>query len=219
MYVSFGLAGLADHLAAKLPDGTPVLVVDLARVLGDVEPASTNQVSRLVRLISGEAFRIAWAAYREGSPAWGRLPAALGSLEPLVRVTAESGPVALYGIEESFFPLSTWLKEPMLRSVNDLNRMAERLIESEADLETRVSLSSEVKRPDFVRRVAGPAGAYMADGIAQISGVDGLRRTLAQGPVAFFRAYEAAGAKLKELPPFSKSVADRIAAAAAAPAK
>lgn len=219
VYISFGLAGLADHLAARLPDGSPVLVIDLARVLGDVEPASTNQVSRLVRLISGEAFRIAWAAYREGSPAWGRLPAALGSLEPLVRVTAESGPVALYGIDESFFPLSTWLKEPMQRSVNDLNRMAERLIESEADLETRVSLASEVKRPDFVRRIAGPAGAYMADGIVQISGVDGLRRTLAQGPVAFFQAYEAAGAKLKELPPFSKPVVDRIAAAAAAPAK
>jgi hypothetical protein len=59
----------------------------------------------------------------------------------------------------------------------------------------------------------------MADGIVQISGVDGLRRTLAQGPVAFFQAYEAAGAKLKELPPFSKPVVDRIAAAAAAPAK
>jgi len=219
VYISFGLAGLADHLAARLPDGTSVLVVDLARILGDVEPTATDQVSRLVRLISGEAFRIAWASYREGNPAWGHLPAALGALEPLVRVTAESGPVALYGIEESFFPLSTWLKEPMQRSMNDLNRMGERLIESEADLETRVSLASEVKRPDFVRRVAGPGGAYMADGIAQVAGVDGLRRTLAQGPVAFFRAYEAAGAKLKELPPFSKAVADRIAAAAAAPRK
>ena len=218
VYVSFGLAGLADHLVVTLPDGTPAMVVDLARVLGDVEPGvAANQVTRLVRLMSGEAFRVAWAAYRDGNPAWGRLPAALGALEPLVRVTAEAGPVALFGIEESFYPLSTWLKEPMQRSVNDLNRMGERLIESEADLETRLSLSSEVKRPDFVRRVAGPAGAYMADGIVQASGVDGLRKTLSRGPLAFFQAYEAAGRQLKELPPFSKAVADRIAAAAAAP--
>jgi hypothetical protein len=218
VYVSFGLAGLADHLVVTLPDGTPAMVVDLARVLGDVEPGvAASQVTRLVRLMSGEAFRVAWAAYREGNPAWLRLPAALGALEPLVRVTAESGPVAIFGIEESFFPLSTWLKEPMQRSVNDLNRMGERLIESEADLDTRLSLSSEVKRPDFVRRVAGPAGAYMADGIVQTSGIDGLRQTLSRGPVAFFQAYEAAGHRLKELPPFSKPVADRIAAAAAAP--
>jgi len=217
VYVSFGLAGLADHLVVTLPDGTPAMVVDLARVLGDVDTGvATNQVTRLVRLMSSEAFRIAWSSYREGSPAWGRLPAALGALEPLVRVTGEAGPVALFGIEESFFPLSTWLKEPMQRSVNDLNRMGERLIESEADLETRLSLAGEVKRPDFVRRVAGPAGAYMADGIVQASGVDGLRQTLSRGPIAFFQAYEAAGRQRKELPPFSKVLTDRIAAAAAA---
>jgi hypothetical protein len=218
VFIIFGLAGLADHLVAATPDGTPALIVDLARALGEAESQNaSNQIPRLTRLISGEAYRQAWFAYRDSNPAWRRPNAALGPLDSLVRVVAEAGPVALFGIEESFFPLSTWLKEPMQRSLNDLNRMSERLVESEADLETRMSLASEIKRPDFIRRVAGPAGAYMADGIIQTFGIDAYRGVLAAGPLAFFQEYDRATQQDRDLPPLSKMIVERLSGTPAAP--
>ncbi len=219
VYVTFGLAGLADHMLVTTPDGAPAMLVDLARVLGEAEPdPSQDQVSRLTRLISSEAFRQAWAVYRRESPAWSRPVTALGALEPLVRVTAEVGPIALFGIEDSFFPLSTWLKEPMQRAMNDLNRMGERVIESENDLDVRVSLAAELKRPDFARRVAAPAGAAMADGIAQTLGIEALRGALASGPLAFFQEYERATRQDRDLIPLAKAIQERLAAAANPPA-
>jgi hypothetical protein len=216
VYITFGLAGLADHMLVTTPDGTPAMLVDLARVLGEAEPASsTDQVSRLVRLISSEAFRQAWAIYRRESPAWSRPMTSLGALEPFVRITAEAGPVALFGIEDSFFPLSTWLKEPMQRSMNDLNRMGERILESENDLDVRVSLAAELKRPDFARRIAAPAGASMADAIGQTLGIDALRGALASGPLAFFQEYERAVRRDRDLTPLAKAIQARLAAAAA----
>ena len=214
-YVTFGISGLADHLVVAAPDGTPVIVIDLARALGDIEPsASTNQVSRLVRVLSAEAFRQAWASYREGSAAWSRPLPRLGPVEPLVRAVGEAGPVGMFGLEESFFPLATWLKDPMQRSINDLSRMGERLIESEKDLEARVSLTAEVKRSDFMRRVAAPAGAYIADGILENFGIDALRAALASGPLALFTEYEHATKSNRDLPPLAKALADRITTAA-----
>jgi hypothetical protein len=220
VFITFGLAGLADHMAVRIPDGTPAILVDLARVLGEAEPdPASNQVSRLVRLISGEAYRQAWAAYRSGSPAWKSPLPALGSLDPLVRNTAETGPIAIFTIEDSFFPLSTWLKEPMQRSMNELNRMGERLLEAENDLDIRIALTAEVKRPDFIRRVAAPAGAYMEDGIVQAFGIDGLRGALAAGPLGFFQEYERATQRDRDLPPLARAIVERLAAAAAAPAR
>lgn len=219
-YVSFGLAGLADHLLVATPNGPPAVIVDLARALGDVENQPPDvQTGRVVSLISGETFRIAWAVYCGGSPNWKRAAPQLGSLEPLVRMVAEGGPVALFGIEDSFFPLSTWLKEPMHRALNDLDRMAERLVESEKDLDVRVSVAAEVKRPDFQRRVASPAGAYMEDGILQAFGIDALRAALAEGPVAFFQAYVRAAHQNKDLPPLAKVIEERLAMPPTAPAR
>jgi Putative zinc dependent peptidase (DUF5700) len=218
--ITFGVAGLADHLSVTTPDGAPAIIIDLARALGESEPApAQNLVSRLVRLIAGELYRQAWAVYREGNPAWTRPLPGLGPIEPLIRVVAEGGPISIFGVDESFFPLSTWLKEPMQRSMNDMNRMGERLVESDADLDARISLLGEIKRSDFRRRVAGPAGAFMEDGIIQAFGLDTLRKALSEGPVAFFQQYDRATKQIRDLLPLSKEIVERLAAASGAAPK
>ncbi|HEV8231637.1 MAG TPA: hypothetical protein VGQ75_04765 [Thermoanaerobaculia bacterium] len=213
IFLSFGLAGLADHLVVILPDGTEAMIVDLARALGESAAETIdNQVERVARLVAGEAFRQTWRSYRSTSPNWTRRDSSLGQLEPLFRIVTEQGPVALFHVDENFFPLSVWLKEPMKRTIAELNRTAERLIESEKDLEQRVTLSAEIQRPDFVQRVGGPAGAFLCDGIIQNSGLDAFRGALASGPRALFAAYDQAQQKSRDLIPLSDAIRRRLSA-------
>lgn len=211
VYLSFGLAGLADHILLTGPDGRDAMIVDLARALGDVESEPIeSQVARLARLIAGGAFRQAWAAYRQASPAWqGRLDE-LGTLGPLLKAVAEAGPPSIFSVDENFFPLIVWLKEPMKRSLSELNRMAERVVASEKELELRVELSAEIRRPDFARRVAGPAGAFLVDAIIQAEGLDGYRAALAGGPRAFFQTYDRVSRTRRDLIPLADVIRERL---------
>ena len=212
VFLSFGLAGLADHLVVITPDGGEVMIVDLARALGDSEGETVeNQVERVARLIAGEAFRQAWRLYRADSPNWTRRDASLGQLDPLFRLVAEQGPVALFHVDENFFPLSVWLKEPMKRTLAELNRFAERLVESEKDIADRIAVEAELRRPEFAQRVAGPAGAFLCDGIIQALGIDAFRAALAAGPTAFITAYGDAAEKGGALIPLSPAIRSRIA--------
>ena len=77
----------------------------------------------------------------------------------------------------------------------------------------------ELKKPDFVNRVASPAGMFMADGIRQVAGPEGLKAAMAGGPHAFFEAYDRASQKNKELLQLSKLLKERLAAAAKAAPK
>jgi hypothetical protein len=212
VYLTFGLAGLADHLVVTASDGTEAMIVDLARALGDSAGESVeNQLERVARLVAGEAFRQAWRTYRAGSPAWTRRDASLGLLEPLLQILGEHGPTALFHVDENFFPLSVWLKEPMKRSIAELNRTAERLVESEKELEQRVALGAEIQRPDFAQRVAAPAGAFLCDGIIQNLGLDAFRAALAAGPKALIAAYDQAQRKSRDLVPLSDVIRKRLA--------
>jgi hypothetical protein len=212
VYLTFGLAGLADHLVVTAPGGDEAMIVDLARALGDSAGESVeNQLERVSRLIAGEAFRQAWRTYRAASPAWTRHDTSLGLLEPLLQVVGEHGPAALFHVDENFFPLSVWLKEPMKRSIAELNRTAERLVEAESELEARVALGAEIRRPDFVQRVAAPAGAFLCDGIIQNEGLDAYRAALAAGPKALFVAYDRAQRKSRDLVPLSDVIRKRLA--------
>lgn len=211
VFLSFGLAGLADHLVVILPDGREAMIVDLARALGETETESVDsQVERLARLIAGEAFRQGWRTYRSGSPSWTSRDPALGVLETFFKVVAEQGPVALFHVDENFFPLSVWLKEPMKRTMSEFNHTAERLVESEKDLEQRMTLVSEIGGRNFAQQVAGPAGAFLCDGIIQNSGLDAFRVALAGGPRAFFVAYDGAQQKSRDLIPLSPAIRDRL---------
>jgi hypothetical protein len=211
VYATFGLAGLADSLIAPGGDESATMVVDLSRTLGEFAGESDDaRLSRMTRLISTESFREAWSAYREASPAWRARDPELGAMEPLLRVVAEQGPVALYTIDEAFFPLSSWLREPGTRSLGEVNRLAERLSEGEEDLQSRVELQAEVRKPDFARRTAGPAGSFLADGILQDSGIAGLRQALQGGPRQVFLAYSAAVQKDRNLIPLSPAIEKQI---------
>jgi hypothetical protein len=211
VYLTFGVAGLADHLVVASADGNEAMIVDLARALGDSAGESVeNQLERVARLIAGEAFRQAWRTYRSSSPAWRAHDTSLGLLEPLIQIVGEHGPAALFHVDENFFPLSVWLKEPMKKSLAELNRTAERLVESEKELEARVALATEIRRDDFVQRIAAPAGAFLCDGIIQNMGLDALRAALAAGPKAVFVAYDRAQRKSRDLVPLSDVIRKRL---------
>jgi hypothetical protein len=213
--LSFGLAGLADNIVARTPDGGETMVIDLARALGESDAESLDaRIARLSRLIAGAAFRQAWGNYRANSPAWKQPEPELGPYEPLMRIIAEAGPVALFAVDESFFPLSTWLKGMQKKASYDLERAATAIAESETELDKRVEVMSELRRADFARRVVAPIGMFLADGIRVAAGPDALKAALAGGPHAFFLAYDHASQKNKELMPLPKLIKDRLAAAA-----
>jgi hypothetical protein len=215
VYLSFGLAGLADHVVVRQADGREGMVLDLARALGDSEGEPLeSRISRIARVVAGEAFRQSWSEYRNQSAVWQHPDPRLGELDVLLRAVAVAGPVSLYTVDENFFPLSVWLKEPMRRAVEDLNRRADRFVEAEGNLERRMDLLTDVRRGDFGRRIAGQDGAYLVDAIVQSGGVDGLRRALQEGPRAFFVAYERACEMDRGLPPLSRSIRDQLAGVA-----
>jgi hypothetical protein len=222
IYLTFGLPGRADHIV--VPEaGSPnwSVVADLSRSLSDVQSSPpAEQVKHLSRLMAGEAYQRAWAEYRASSPAWQKHDPSLGQLEALLRRVAESGPVAVYSVDENFFPLAVWLKQPMKDDLDELNRVADRLVSTGGELDARMTIAAEIQKPDFTATVAGPAGAFLADGILQVLGVDAYRAALVAGPRGFFDAYaRAAQSKGSGLIPLGKAIREQLAAAAAAPKK
>ena len=218
IYLTFGLPGRADHVAVPSADGSNwSIVADIARALSD-EPSSSaeDQLKHLSRLMASEAFQRVWAEYRAGSPAWQKRDASLGQLEPLLRRVAEAGPVAIYNVDENFFPLAVWLRQPMKDSIDELNRYADRLVATGGDLDARMEVAAEIQKPAFTADLAGPSGAFLADGIVESGGIDGYRAALAAGPRGFFEAYDrAAQKKGGGLVPLSKAIRQQLAAGAA----
>ncbi|HKA36797.1 MAG TPA: DUF5700 domain-containing putative Zn-dependent protease [Thermoanaerobaculia bacterium] len=211
VYLSFGIAGLADHLVLADAKGQDTMVIDLSRALGDSqgEPLD-SQISRLARLIAGEAFRQSWLLYRSASPAWQRGRSEGMPIDQLLTLVGETGPVALFAVDENFFPLAVWLKTPMKRAIDDLNRSAERFAQAKDNLEARVELTGELKRPAFARQVAAPAGAFLADAVVQSSGLDALRAGLQKGPRGLFEAYDKVYQSDKNLIPLGQAIRQRI---------
>ena len=216
IFLTFGLPGRADHLV--MPDAGGAnwsVVADLARALSDAQASPpAAQIQQLSRLMAGEAYQRAWAEYRAGSPAWQKRDASLGLLEPLLRRVAESGPIAIYSVDENFFPLSVWLKRAMRDDLDELNRVADRLVSASGELDARMALAAEIQKPEFTTSVAGPAGTFLSDGIVQVLGLDAYRAALAGGPRAFFEAYERASqGKGSGLIPLGKAIRAQLAAA------
>jgi hypothetical protein len=215
IFLTFGLPGRADHLVVPVADGANwFVVVDLARALSDAQASPpAAQIQRLSRLMAGEAYQRAWAEYRAGSPAWQKRDTSLGQLEPLLRRVAETGPIAIYSVDENFFPLSVWLKRAMRDDLDELNRVADRLVSTAGELDARMAMAAEIQKPEFTASVAGPAGTFLSDGIVQVLGLDAYRAALAGGPRAFFEAYERASQrKGSGLIPLGKAIRAQLAA-------
>ena len=216
--LTFGLPSRADHLAVPSADGANwTVVIDLARALSDTQGSSgADQIKRLSRLMAGETYQRAWAQYRAESPAWQHRDPGLGALEPLVRRVAEAGPVAIYSVDENFFPLAVWLKQPMRENIDELNRYADRLLTAGGDLDARMAVAADIQKPEFTSTVAGPSGAFLGDGIVQVLGIAAYRAALAGGPRAYFEAYDKASQqKGSGLIPLSKPIREQLASAAA----
>ena len=213
--LTFGLPGRADHIVVPEAEGSGwSVVVDLSRALSDVQSSPpAEQIKHLSRLMASEAYRRAWAQYRAGSPAWQHRDSSLGQLEPLLHRVAEAGPVAIYSVDENFFPLAVWLRQSMRDNLDELNRVADRLVSTHGDLDARMGIASEIQKPEFIARVAGPSGAFLADGIVQVLGLDAYRAALAGGPRAFFESYaRASERKASGLMPLGKAIREQLAA-------
>jgi hypothetical protein len=213
--LTFGVPGRADHIAVPDAQGSGwSVVVDLSRALSDVQSSPpAEQITHLSRLMASEAYRRAWAEYRAGSPAWQRRDGSLGQLEPLLHRVAEAGPIAIYSVDENFFPLAVWLKQSMRENLDELNRVADRLVSAEGELDARMAIAAEIQKPEFTAGIAGPSGAFLSDGIIQALGLDAYREALAGGPRAFFVAYgKAADKKGSGLMPLGKAIRVQLAA-------
>ncbi len=71
--LTFALAGLEDDLVVRTPEGAELMIIDFGRALSDSDGSTLDaHLSRLSRLIAGEACRLSWNAYRGSSPAWKR---------------------------------------------------------------------------------------------------------------------------------------------------
>jgi hypothetical protein len=214
VYLTFGIAGRADHLVVPAATGGGrAVVIDLSRALAEYKGSSGQaSVAHLTRLMTTQAYQLAWERYRAESAAWRKHDASLGQLELLLRAAAEAGPVYLYTYDENFFPLSIWLKDQMKASIDELNRVADRMVSATEDLDERLRLAASVRRPEFAAQIAGPAGAFMADAIFQTLGVDAYRAALAGGPRAYFEAYDRAVAmRGNQLIPVAQVIRDRLA--------
>ena len=189
--------------------------MDLSRALSDVQSSPpTEQITHLSRLMASEAYRRAWAEYRAGSPAWQRRDGSLGQLEPLMHRVAEAGPVAIYGVDENFFPLAVWLKQSMRENLDELNRVADRLDVGRG----RARSADGHRRRDPEAGVHGDASRgrparFWPTGSSRRLGLDAYREALAGGPRAFFVAYgKAADKKGSGLMPLGKAIREQLAA-------
>jgi hypothetical protein len=214
VYLTFGIAGRADHLVVPAATGGGrAIVIDLSRALEEDQGSSREaSVAHLTRLMTMQAYQLAWEAYRAESATWRKHDASLGQLELLLRAAAEAGPVYLYTYDENFFPLSIWLKDQMKASIDELNRVADRMVSATEDLDERLSLVASIRHPEFTAEVAGPAGAFLADAIFQTLGIDAYRAALAGGPRAYFEAYDrAVDMRGRQLIPVAQVIRDRLA--------
>jgi hypothetical protein len=208
--VTFALAGIEDHVLFPVGDRKIVILVDLGRALAENAGTSRADASEtLSRLAAADTFRGAWELYRRLSPGWQKPPG--GPIDPLARAVSTVAPITLFAFDKNFFPLSRWLHDDMLRTIDALNQEAAVLADPKADLGKRAELLTALRKPGLRAHPALAAGAFLADGIFQALGQRALLDALAAGPTGLFSAYEAASdTKKSGLPPLSSKLREAL---------
>ncbi len=210
--LTFGLPGLADHLVFTARDrGSATIVVDVGRALPVAGASSPQQgEDALARLVAAETFRPAWDAFRAGSAGWKAPQEGLGGAEPLARAVAVMAPVWLYSYDPDFFPLSEWLRDPMVRATDAFNQEADLLLDPKTDLARRAEILARLEHRTLQNDVALAAGLFFADGIYQTLGREELFKALESGPEGLVAAYARAAEKKRSLPPLSRALRERM---------
>lgn len=204
--MTFGLSGLADHLMFTDGRNRVLIVVDLSRATSASPGTTPAEIAgALSRLAAQETFRRAWQIYRQSSPGWNG-PETMGPLSSLAKAVTIAAPIGLYSYDKDFFPLSSWLHDPMIRAIDAFNRVAGILIDPKTPLDRRAEILSGVEQGELQTGPALAAGAFFADGIYERLGHTALLKALAGGPQAFFQAYARAVGKKNDLPPLSDDV-------------
>ena len=201
--LTFALAGIADHVLFPASDGRAVVLIDLGRAIsGNPGNPRAGTAELLSRLAAAEVFRAAWAAYIRASPAWQKPDA--GPVDPLLRATATVAPIALFAFDRNFYPLSRWLHDDMIASIDAFNQEAALLADPKTDIARRAEVLAGLRKPGLRPDAALSAGAFLADAVFQAGGRPALVGALAAGPDGLFDAYaSAAAAKKSGLPPLS----------------
>ena len=212
VYLSFGVAGLGDHIVLRGENGREAMVLDLARALGDSEGEPLDaRTSRIARVIAGVAFRQAWAAYRDQKPRPGSTPIRSSgrARRPAARRRGRGPRLPLHGRREllSALRLAEGTGEAGRRRLEPPGRP------SRGGGKPRAPHGADHGDPPrglrAPRRRAGRAP--ISSTRSSRTGLDALREALQEGPKAFFLAYERACDMDRSLPPLSRSIRDQLA--------
>lgn len=200
----FGLARFAEVDAVSEGDRIYFLV-DLERVALD---ARTGMLPReaLLKVLRSTASS-AWKTYFDrgarSSTVWSSPTAS--PFDTFLASTISEGPATLFLFPDEFFPLSTFLEEPINRSFEKWNSTAEVLLDGKKDEKARKAVLENQKPDDFWGRHTGIVGAQITEGLLRHDGRTAFLEALALGPRAVATLYSATAKKAK-LPVFAKPV-------------
>lgn len=199
----FSLGGFEDIVAEE--DGeTTYLFVDLGRLVpgesADIVPREV--VLTILRTAAADSWKRLFARFLV-PPAW---PAEKSpDFDALLARTAAEGPATMFLVPDEFFPVGTMFDEPIARSFERWNAVAETLLDPKAKETVRREALAEVStRGDFWSRHSSVVGVKMTETILRRAGTPSYVAALAAGPRAVAALYLEVTKKTKE-PTFGKA--------------
>jgi hypothetical protein len=198
----FSLGGF-DDVAVEEEGETTFLFVDLGRLTPgegtDVVPREI--VLSILRLSASESWKRLFAPFRV-PPAW---PAEkVPDFDALLSRTVVEGPATMFLVPDEFFPVGAMFDEPIARSFDVWNAVAEKLLDPKAKEDARREALLAVTAPaEFWSRHASVVGVKIAETILRRAGTAKYAEALAAGPRAVASLYLEVTKKTKE-PTFGK---------------
>jgi hypothetical protein len=199
----FGLGGF-EEVAAEEDGETTWLFVDLGRVVPADGAALVPRevVLSILRTAASESWRRLFAPSRV-PPAW---PAEnVPDFDTLLARTIAEGPATMFLVPDEFFPVGSMFDEPIARSFERWNAVAETLLDPKAKEDVRrEALGSATATGDFWHRHASVVGVKLAETTLRQAGTARYVEALAAGPRAVAALYLEVTRKAKE-PTFGKA--------------